>query len=85
LPLTFAFVRLGPGDRRTTGKEFVVRELWLPYSPNINPPENAFSEHKALLRKLAARTKETFWQALGPPLSPFGPTVYKPRLQRSRV
>jgi transposase len=32
-----------------------------PYSPDLNPIEKAFAKHKALLRKLAARTIATLW------------------------
>ena len=36
-----------------------------PYSPDFNPIENAFSKLKALLRKEAARTIDTLWDAIG--------------------
>jgi len=40
--------------------------LYLPaYSPDLNPIEKAFAKLKALLRKAAARTKETLWKAVG--------------------
>ncbi len=35
-----------------------------PYSPDFNPIENAFSKLKALLRKAAARTIPTLWNAI---------------------
>ena len=35
-----------------------------PYSPDFNPIENAFAKLKALLRKAAARTRETLWTAV---------------------
>jgi transposase len=44
-----------------------------PYSPDINPIENAFSKLKAFLRKTAARTIDDLWTAIGdaiPLLSP---------------
>ena len=42
-----------------------ARLLFLPpYSPEINPIENAFSKLKALLRKSAARTIEDLWRAI---------------------
>ena len=36
-----------------------------PYSPDLNPIEEAFSKVKNILRKLAARTKETLVEAMG--------------------
>lgn len=44
-----------------------------PYSPDINPIENAFSNLKTFLRKTAARTIDDLWTAIGdaiPLLSP---------------
>jgi transposase len=35
-----------------------------PYSPDLNPIEEAFSKIKALLRKAEARTKEALIEAL---------------------
>ena len=36
-----------------------------PYSPDLNPIEQAFATYKALLRKAAERTVESLWQAIG--------------------
>jgi transposase len=36
-----------------------------PYSPDLNPIEQAFAKLKALLRKAAARTREALWGAIG--------------------
>ena len=36
-----------------------------PYSPDFNPIENLFAKLKALLRREAARTIDTLWNALG--------------------
>ena len=36
-----------------------------PYSPDLNPVEQLIAKLKALLRKAAARTKETLWAAVG--------------------
>jgi transposase len=36
-----------------------------PYSPDLNPSEEAFSKVKDILRKIAARTGETLVEALG--------------------
>lgn len=35
-----------------------------PYSPDLNPIENAFSKLKAMLRKAAARTVDHLWEAI---------------------
>ncbi len=40
--------------------------LFLPkYSPELNPIEMAFSKLKALIRKVAARTYDDLWRAVG--------------------
>lgn len=44
-----------------------------PYSPDLNPIEQAFAKLKALLRKLAARTLEDLWQAIADCLKAFSP------------
>jgi transposase len=44
-----------------------------PYSPDFNPIENAFAKLKALLRKLAARTVDSLWNAIATLLSAFTP------------
>jgi transposase len=44
-----------------------------PYSPDLNPIEQAFAKLKALLRKLAARTVSSLWDALGDLLQRFTP------------
>jgi transposase len=40
-----------------------------PYSPDLNPIEQAFAKLKALLRKAAPRTVEALWTAIGESLS----------------
>lgn len=46
-----------------------ARGAWLlflpPYSPDLNPIEMAFSKLKAHLRKMAARTIDDLWRAIG--------------------
>lgn len=42
-----------------------------PYSPDLNPIEQAFSKLKALLRKAAARTDKSLWRALRKAISCF--------------
>ena len=44
-----------------------------PYSPDLNPIEQAFAKLKALLRKIAARTVSTLWDALADMLDRFTP------------
>jgi transposase len=44
-----------------------------PYSPDLNPIEQAFAKLKALLRKAAARTREALWGAIGRLLDSFNP------------
>jgi transposase len=51
-----------------------ARLLYLPpYSPDLNPIENAFSKLKRLLRKAAERTVEGLWQRIGSLLDEFRP------------
>jgi transposase len=44
-----------------------------PYSPDLNPIEQAFAKLKALLRKIAARTVARLWDAIGDLLDRFTP------------
>ena len=44
-----------------------------PYSPDMNPIEQVFAKLKTLLRKTAARTQESLWQAIGALLENFPP------------
>ena len=44
-----------------------------PYSPDLNPIENAFSKLKAILRKAAARTLEELIAAIAAALPAFAP------------
>ena len=44
-----------------------------PYSPDLNPIEQAFAKLKALLRKAAARTREALWTTIGRLLDTFTP------------
>ena len=44
-----------------------------PYSPDLNPIENAFSKLKALLRKAAARTVDALWSTIGNLIKLFTP------------
>jgi len=42
-----------------------------PYSPDLNPIENAFAKLKALLRKAEARTRDELWGAVTKALAGF--------------
>lgn len=44
-----------------------------PYSPDFNPIENTFAKLKALLRKVAARTRDTLWNAVAVAIEAFTP------------
>ena len=44
-----------------------------PYSPDLNPIEMAFAKLKALLRKAAARTRDSLWDAIAKVLAAFTP------------
>jgi len=57
-----------------TLKEIGAWFLFLPkYSPDLNPIEMAFSKLKALIRKVAARTYDDLWRAVGHVCSLFTP------------
>jgi transposase len=52
-----------------------ARLLYLPpYSPDLNPIEQAFAKLKALLRARALRTVAALWDALGDLVASFAPT-----------
>jgi transposase len=44
-----------------------------PYSPDLNPIENAFAKLKALLRKAAARSVDQLWTAIAQAIDTFSP------------
>jgi transposase len=44
-----------------------------PYSPDLNPIEQAFAKLKALLRRATARTGYTLWATVGELVSTFSP------------
>jgi len=55
-----------------------ARLLYLPpYSPDLDPIENAFAKLKALLRKAAERTVEGLWTRIGELLPAFTPNKCK--------
>ena len=44
-----------------------------PYSPDLNPIENAFAKLKAMLRKAAARSIEQLWDAIASIIQTYSP------------
>jgi len=44
-----------------------------PYSPDLNPIEQAFAKFKAAPRKAAERTREALWQTIGRTLERYSP------------
>jgi transposase len=54
-----------------------------PYSPDLNPIEQAFAKLKALLRKAAAQTRETLWTTIGNLLGTFTPAECRNYLANS--
>ena len=58
-----------------------------PYSPDLNPVEQAFAKLEALLRDAAARTTEALWAAVGQALRrfPAGRVRPLPRTRRLRA
>jgi len=54
-----------------------------PYSPDLNPIEQAVAKLKALLRKAAARTREALWTTIGRLLGTFTPAECRNYLANS--
>ena len=54
-----------------------------PYSPDLNPIEQAFAKLKALLRKAAALSIEALWQTIGRLLDQFTPEECKNYFQNA--
>ena len=51
-----------------------ARLIYLPpYSPDLNPIEQAFAKFKAALRKAAERTREGLWHTIGRTLDLYPP------------
>ena len=44
-----------------------------PYSPDLNPIEQAFAKLKQLIRTAAPRSRQTLWQSIGAMLDRFEP------------
>lgn len=54
-----------------------------PYSPDLNPIEQLFAKLKAILRKVAARTVEGLWAAIGQLVQAFAPAECASYLRHS--
>ena len=54
-----------------------------PYSPDLNPIEQAFAKLKALLHKAAARTRDALWTTIGSLLDRFTPAECRNYLANS--
>ena len=62
-----------PGGREMVEARGATLVYLPPYSPDLNPIEQAFAKLKSLLRKIAARTVSRLWDALGDLLDCFTP------------
>jgi transposase len=60
--------------RRAIQRAGAELRLLPPYSPDLNPIENAFSKLKAQLRKAAARTVDQLWSAIAQAIDTFSPS-----------
>jgi transposase len=63
-----------PGVRETIAAKGAELRYLPPYSPDLNPIENAFSKFKAHLKKAAARTVDALWAAIADALPRITPT-----------
>jgi DDE superfamily endonuclease len=61
------------GDREAIAARGASLFYLPPYSPDLNPIEQFFSKLKAILRKVAARSIENLWTAIGSCLVDFPP------------
>ena len=58
--------------------------LYLPaYSPDLNPIEQLFAKLKALLRKAAARTRDSLWEVIGRLLDGLSPAECRNYLENA--
>lgn len=61
------------GVRQIIEKRGATLTYLPPYSPDLNPIEQAFAKLKALLRKAAARSVEALWDEIGNIIAMFKP------------
>ena len=64
----------GQAARRAIEEAGASLRFLPPYSPDFNPIENAFSKLKTFLRKVAARTVDDLWNAIGQAIDTFTPS-----------
>ena len=64
----------GQAARRAIEEAGASLRFLPPYSPDFNPIENAFSKLKTLSRKVAARTVDDLWNAIGQAIDTFTPS-----------
>ena len=62
-----------PASRKAIAGRGAELRYLPPYSPDLNPIEQAFAKLKALLRKAAERTVDGLWNAIGQLLDLFPP------------
>ena len=62
-----------PADREAIEAAGATLLFLPPYSPDVNPIEQAFSKLKARLRKAAERTINGLWDAIGRILDLYSP------------
>lgn len=62
------------GIREAIEKAGATLAFLPPYSPDLNPIENAFAKLKAMLRARAERSISALWDAVGTIVSLFSPT-----------
>jgi len=62
------------GVRAAFARHGIAYRYLPPYSPDLNPIENAFSKLKRLVRTAAERTVDALWSAIGRLLDQFRPT-----------
>ena len=61
------------GVREATAAAGAQLRYLPPYSPDLNPIEQAFAKLKALLRTAARRTVDALWRAIAHALDAFSP------------
>jgi len=61
------------GVRQAIEAKGAERRYLPPYSPDLNPIENAFAKLEALLRTAAERTIDGLWTTIGKLLDHFSP------------
>lgn len=61
-----------------------TRLIYLPpYSPDLNPIEQAFAKLKAMLRKAGERTRDGLWNAIGQSLTLLRPDECRNMIRNS--